>query len=75
MKTLLNIYENYTGLEGRCMYTGGGTYVHDIAGGVSFGCVFPGKDTHMHGPNEYVEIEDLLISGAMFAQAIIDLCS
>jgi len=74
VKSLLKIYESYTGLEGACMYTGGGTYVHDIAGGVSFGCVFPGKDTHMHGPNEYVEIDDLLISGAMFAQAIIDLC-
>ena len=28
----------------------------------------------MHGPDEFVRIDDLVISGKMFAQAIADLC-
>lgn len=74
VRTLLKIYEAYTGREGACVSMGGGTYVHDIEGGVGFGCAFPEVDNRMHGPDEFVRICDLLISGKMFAQAIVDLC-
>ncbi len=74
VQTLLKIYEAYTGREGACVSMGGGTYVHDIEGGVGFGCAFPEVDNRMHGPDEFVRICDLLISGKMFAQAIVDLC-
>lgn len=71
---LKKIFTDYTGMEAKCVSMGGGTYVHDIEGGVGFGCEFPGEDTHMHGPDEFVSIDTLLISGKMFAQAIVDLC-
>ena len=74
IKTLLRRYEEYTGLKGECLSTGGGTYVHDIPGGVAFGCTLPGFDTHLHGPDERVRVSDLLLSARLFAHIIVDLC-
>ena len=74
VKTLLKRYEEYTGLKGECLSTGGGTYVHDIPGGVAFGCTMPGFDTHLHGADERVRIQDLMLSAKMFTQIIADLC-
>ena len=74
IEALKKIYADYTGREAKCVSMGGGTYVHDIEGGVGFGCVFPEEDTRMHGPDEFMPIADLMISGKMFAQAIADLC-
>ena len=74
VKTLLKRYEEYTGLKGECLSTGGGTYVHDIPGGVAFGCTMPGFDSHLHGADERVRIRDLMLSAKMFTQIIIDLC-
>lgn len=74
IKTLLQRYEEYTGLKGECLSTGGGTYVHDIPGGVAFGCTLPGFDTHLHGADERVRISDLMLSAKLFAHIIVDLC-
>ena len=74
VQTLLKRYEEYTGLKGECLATGGGTYVHDIPGGVGFGCALPGFDAHPHGPDERVRIQDLLLAAKMFTQIIADLC-
>ena len=74
VKTLLSIYEDYTGLKGECLAMGGGTYVHDIENGVAFGAVFPGTDTKMHGADEFVVIDELVAAAKIFAQAIVELC-
>ena len=74
IKTLLKRYEEYTGLKGECLSTGGGTYVHDIPGGVAFGCTLPGFDTHLHGADERVRVSDLMLSAKLFAHVILDLC-
>ena len=74
VRTLLKRYEQYTGLKGECLSTGGGTYVHDIPGGVAFGCTLPGFDTHLHGADERVRIQDLMLSAKLFTHIIIDLC-
>lgn len=74
VQTLLKQYEEYTGLKGECLSTGGGTYVHDIPGGVAFGCTLPGFDTRLHGADERVRINDLMLSAKMFAHIIVDLC-
>ena len=74
VQTLLKRYTQYTGLKGECMSTGGGTYVHEIPGGVAFGCAFPGFDTRVHGADERVRISDLMVSAQMFAHIILDLC-
>ena len=75
VQTLLRRYEQYTGLKGECLSTGGGTYVHDIPGGVAFGCTLPGFDTHLHGADERVRISDLMVSAKMFTHIILDLCA
>ncbi len=75
IRTLLKRYEQYTGLKGECLSTGGGTYVHDIPGGVAFGCTLPGFDTHLHGADERVRISDLMVSARMFAHSILDMCT
>lgn len=73
-RVLNRIYEDYTGLPGGCQAIGGFTYVHDIVGGVAFGCAMPDAQPHFHTADERFPIADLLISAKMFAQAIIDLC-
>lgn len=75
IRTLLDCYEEYTGNKGECLAIGGGTYVHSLERGVAFGCSMPGTDNNMHGPDEFAVIEELLVSGMIFAQAIIELCS
>lgn len=74
VQTLLKVYEDYTGNKGECIAIGGGTYVHDIEGGVAFGCEMPGTDNHIHGADEFAVIDELIISGRMFAQIILDMC-
>ncbi len=75
VRTLLRRYEEYAGVKGECLATGGGTYVHDIPGGVAFGCTMPGFDTCLHGPDERVKVEDLMLSAKMFTHIIIDMCA
>jgi len=75
VQTLLRIYEEYTGEPGRCLAIGGQTYVHDIPGGVAFGCEMEGTDNRIHGANEFIGIPQLIISAKMFAQAIVDTCA
>ena len=75
VRKLLDCYEAYTGVTGaKPLAIGGGTYVHDIPGGVAFGCEVAGFDCNMHGANEKVQIDTLIMSGKIFTQAIIDLC-
>ena len=75
VKTLLESYEQYTGKKGEAMSTGGGTYVHDLERGVAFGCMVEGVDNHMHGDDEFMEIDTLLMSAKIFADVIMKLCS
>jgi succinyl-diaminopimelate desuccinylase len=75
VKTLLSCYEAYTGVTGaKPLAIGGGTYVHDIPGGVAFGCDFPGFDPKMHSANEQASVDNLLKSAKIFALAIAELC-
>ena len=75
VKTLLNVYEEYTGQKGECIAMGGGTYVHSLKNGVAFGASMPGTDNRMHGADEFAVIDELLMSAKMFAQVIVELCS
>ncbi|MCC8028122.1 MAG: dipeptidase PepV [Clostridium sp.] len=75
IKTLLSVYEDYTGLKGECQATGGGTYVHDLKNGVAFGASMPGTDNKMHGADEFAVVDHLLTSAKIFAQVIVELCS
>lgn len=75
IKSLLSSYEYYTGRKGECLHMGGGTYVHDIEGGVAFGASMPGFDSRLHGADERVNIKDILTACKIFAYAVYTLCS
>lgn len=74
VRTLLSSYEKVTGKKGYSIAIGGGTYVHELENGVAFGCQEQGVDYHMHGPDEYMDIETLIKSAEIFADAIINIC-
>ena len=74
VKTLLQSYERYFGKPGKPMAIGGGTYVHGLKRGVAFGCEVEGVDNRMHGDDEFVDIDVLVKSVKIFADAIIQLC-
>jgi succinyl-diaminopimelate desuccinylase len=71
---LLEIYEEHTGSKAEAIAIGGGTYVHDIEGGVAFGCCFDGTEYHEHEPDECMPVGELILAGRMFTEAIVKFC-
>lgn len=74
IKTLLSIYASETGNEPYCKSIGGGTYVHNIEGGVAFGAEFPNDVNNMHGDDESIKLDSLMLNCKMFARAIVEIC-
>lgn len=74
VQSLLRVYERVTGEKGRCIAIGGGTYVHEIDGGVAFGAEFPGVDYNMHGPEEFITFPELMKTAQIIAEAILEIC-
>ena len=72
---MLRSYEHYSGRKGECLSMGGGTYVHDIPGGVAFGAAMPDFQSNLHGANERMNIADMLTAIKIFALVIYDLCT
>ena len=75
VRTLLDCYQVYTGdTDAKPLAIGGGTYVHDIPGGVAFGATMPGFDSRLHGANERIRVSDALTASKIFALAIVKIC-
>ncbi len=74
VQRLLESYELYFDKKGEALVTGGGTYVHNLKRGVAFGCEVPGIDNRIHGDDEFAEIDVLIKSAKIFADAIVRLC-
>ncbi len=74
VKSLLEAYEEITGEKGYAMTIGGGTYVHDTAGGVAFGMSMPGTCNNIHGADEFITIDELIRGKEIFKTAIIKIC-
>ncbi len=75
VEAMLRSYETYSGRKGRCLSMGGGTYVHDIPGGVAFGAAMPDFVSNLHSANERMNISDMLTAIKIYAQVIFDLCT
>lgn len=75
IRTLLESYEEFSGKPGYCEYTGGGTYVHGIPGGVAFGMGDHSFDSHLHGLNERASLKLLLQGAEIYAAIIARLCA
>lgn len=74
VQALLRVYERVTGDKGSCIAIGGGTYVHEIEGGVAFGAEFPNEDGHMHCPDEFITVSNLMKNAEIMAEAMAELC-
>ena len=74
VQSLLKCYEEVTGEKGETHVMGGGTYVHDIDGGVAFGPVFENinYNVNLHGANECMKLDDLLLAATIYAVAILE---
>jgi succinyl-diaminopimelate desuccinylase len=70
VQTLKKAYTEYTGAEARAFAIGGGTYARAIPGAVAFGPLFPGRPMTEHGPDEYIDIPDLLKATRIWAYAM-----
>lgn len=73
IRTLLDVYEDFTGEKGLCIAIGGGTYVHDTENGVAFGAEWSGEN-NMHGADEFIGIDELKKDIAIYTAAILRLC-
>lgn len=70
VKGLLEVYHDLTGLPARPIAIGGGTYSQTMPNTVAFGINFPGDADPCHMPDEYVEIDKLMLSVKIMAHAI-----
>ena len=70
VKGLLKAYSKATGLPGYTVAIGGGTYSRMMPDTVAFGPAFPGDRDMCHMPDEYMDIEKLMLSAKIYALAI-----
>ena len=73
VKTLLEVYENYTLKKCEPQATGGGTYARALENGVAFGPSEKGEDK-CHMPNENMSLKDLEKCYEIYKGAIKKLC-
>lgn len=73
VETLLRTYEEHTGVKGSEKTIGGGTYGRLFERGVAYGAMFPGREDTMHQANEYMHVDDIFKSAAIYGDAIYQL--
>ncbi len=70
VKTLTNIFNEETGLNEEPIAIGGGTYARAFKNCVSFGMTMPGEPDMCHQVDEFVKVDNLLLSSKIYATAI-----
>jgi succinyl-diaminopimelate desuccinylase len=70
VRSLLEVYQEVTGLEAYPIAIGGGTYSRSMDNCVAFGCTFPGDPDLAHQAGESIDIDRLMLSVRVFAHAI-----
>ncbi len=73
VKGLLKAYTEATGLEGYAFAIGGGTYSRCMPNTVAFGLNFPGDDDPCHMPDEFMDIDKMMLSARIMARAVAEL--
>ncbi len=71
--TLMNAYREFTNDDKDPIAIGGGTYARKMKKGVAFGPLFPGEKELAHQKNEFISIDNLIKSTAIYAKTIIDI--
>ena len=70
IKALQSAYEEVTKLDGTPVTTTGGTYAKVMPNIVAFGPSFEGQRGIAHNPDEYMDIEDIILNAKIYANSI-----
>lgn len=73
VKTLVNIFNKKTGLNTEPIAIGGGTYARAFKNFISYGATMPGDKDMCHQVDEFIEIDKLILSAKIYAEAIYEL--
>ena len=73
VSTLMKVYKEQTGLEGKPKSIGGGTYAKALPNILAFGPIFPGDEIREHKPDEYISIENLVKNAQIIAAAMYEM--
>ncbi|MDD4323595.1 MAG: Sapep family Mn(2+)-dependent dipeptidase [Eubacteriales bacterium] len=69
IRTLMDVYNEGTGTEGRAVAIGGGTYARSIPNICAYGPAFPGDEDVAHQANEWITVEKLLAASTIYRNA------
>ena len=75
VEVLMDVYGEFTGdRKSKPLVIGGATYARTVPNCVAFGPVFPHEASVEHQPNEFFNIDSMIKSAKMYAEAIYRLC-
>ena len=73
VSTLCNIFNKHTNLNSSPIAIGGATYARAFKNCVSFGPNFPGQKDMCHQVDEFIDINNLILTSKIYADAIYEL--
>lgn len=73
VQTLLKVYREHTGVDGKAKCIGGGTYAKMLPNILAFGPIFPGDEVREHKPDEFIEIPKLMKNAQIIAAAMYEM--
>ena len=75
VKTLCKIFNEETNSNYDPIAIGGGTYARAFENCISFGANMPGDTDMCHQANEFIKIDNLILSSKIYAKAILELAN
>ena len=75
VKTLCKIFNEETNSNYKPIAIGGGTYARAFENCISFGANMPGDTDMCHQANEFIKIDNLILSSIIYAKAILELAN
>ncbi len=69
ISTLMDVYNEGTGTEGRAVAIGGGTYARSIPNICAYGPAFPGDEDVAHQADEWISVEKLMAATCIYRNA------
>ena len=70
IQILSEVYEKVTGLDGTPVTTTGATYARVMPNIIAFGPSFPGQKGIAHKENEWMDLDDLLLSIKIYMRSL-----
>ncbi|MBR6473546.1 MAG: Sapep family Mn(2+)-dependent dipeptidase [Firmicutes bacterium] len=70
LKAFADAYEDVTDRINEFTLAYGGSYAKAMPNIVAWGPIFPEEEDTTHSPNEYIDLENMMLSAKMFAEAI-----